>query len=62
MKAVAFTCALVEALAILIDSKHISPKEVKKGENPDNVKLNLVINGKGTPWIDDIRLLKAPLR
>jgi len=28
----------------------------KKGENPDNVKLNLVINGKGTAWIDNIRL------
>lgn len=35
---------------------------LKKGESPDNVKLNLVINGKGTVWIDDIRLLKGPLR
>ena len=34
---------------------------LKKGENPDNIKLNLVINGKGTVWIDDIRLLKGPL-
>ncbi|MFQ6008422.1 MAG: hypothetical protein ACE5K8_05645 [Candidatus Zixiibacteriota bacterium] len=34
---------------------------LKKGENPDNVKLNLVINGKGTAWIDDIRLLKGLL-
>jgi len=33
---------------------------LKAGENPDNVKLNLVINGKGTAWIDDIRLLKGP--
>jgi hypothetical protein len=32
---------------------------LKKGENPDNVKLNLVINGKGTAWIDDVRLLKG---
>jgi hypothetical protein len=39
-----------------------TPFFVKKGENPDNVKLNLVINGRGTAWIDDIRLLKAPLR
>ena len=38
------------------------PFFLKKGENPDNVKLNFVINGKGTAWIDDIRLLKAPLR
>ncbi len=35
---------------------------LKKGENPDNVKLNLVINGKGTAWIDDIRVLKGPLK
>lgn len=38
-----------------------TPFFLKKGENPDNVKLNLVINGKGTAWIDDIRLLKGPL-
>jgi len=31
---------------------------LRAGEDPDNVKLNLVIDGKGTVWIDDIRLLK----
>ncbi len=35
---------------------------LEKNQKPDNVKLNLVINGKGTVWIDDIHLLKAPLR
>ena len=35
---------------------------LKKKENPDNVKLNLVISGKGTAWIDDIKLLKRSLR
>lgn len=39
-----------------------TPFFLKKGENPDNVKLNLVINGKGAVWIDDIRLLKGPIR
>lgn len=39
-----------------------TPFFLQKGENPDNVKLNLVINGKGTVWIDDIRLLKGPLK
>jgi hypothetical protein len=34
---------------------------LRKGENPDTVRLNLVIDGKGTAWIDDIRLLKSPL-
>jgi len=28
------------------------------GENPNNIKLNLVIAGTGTVWIDDIRLVK----
>ncbi len=37
-----------------------TPFLLKKGENPDNIKLNLVIDGKGTVWIDDIRLLKGP--
>lgn len=35
---------------------------LKKDENPDNIRLNLVINGKGVAWIDDIRLLKGPLQ
>jgi|WetSurMetagenome_2_1015567.scaffolds.fasta_scaffold37829_2 hypothetical protein len=33
---------------------------LEKGQNPDNVKLNLVIDGKGTVWIDDIVILKGP--
>jgi len=39
-----------------------TPFLLKRGEKPDLVKLNLVINGKGTAWIDDIRLLKGPLQ
>jgi hypothetical protein len=35
---------------------------LKKGENPDNIKINVVVNGKGTVWIDDIHLVKAPLK
>jgi hypothetical protein len=38
-----------------------TPFLLKEGENPDNVKLNLVITGKGTVWIDDIRLVKGTL-
>ena len=34
----------------------------RKGENPDTVKLQLVIAGSGTVWIDDIRLIKGPPR
>lgn len=39
-----------------------TPFFLQKGENPDNVKLNLVIDGKGTAWIDDIRLVKGPIK
>ena len=38
-----------------------TPFFLKKGENPDNVRINIVINGKGTVWVDDIHLLKAPM-
>jgi len=38
------------------------PFFLREGQNPDNVKLNIVVNGTGTVWIDDIQLLKAPLR
>ena len=38
------------------------PFFLKKGEKPDYVKLNIVLNGTGTVWIDDVRLLKAPLQ
>lgn len=39
-----------------------TPFFLKKGEKPDIVKLNLVVDGKGTVWIDDVRLLKGPLQ
>jgi hypothetical protein len=39
-----------------------TPFFLKKGENPDNVKINIVVNGKGTVWVDDIHLLKTPMQ
>ena len=38
-----------------------TPFMFQKGQKPDKVVLNLVINGVGTVWIDDIVLSKAPL-
>jgi hypothetical protein len=38
-----------------------TPFFLRKGERPDYIKLNLVINGRGTAWIDDIKLVKGPL-
>jgi len=31
---------------------------LNKGERPDQIKLNVVVNGVGTIWIDDIHLSK----
>jgi len=42
-------------------SSQETPFSLKKGEDPDDIKLNLVINGTGTVWIDDIRLIRGPL-
>ena len=39
-----------------------TPFFFQKGQKPDKVTLNLVINGKGTVWIDDIVLSKEPLK
>jgi len=39
-----------------------TPFFLKKGEKPDIIKLNVVVNGKGIIWIDDIRLWKGPLQ
>lgn len=33
---------------------------LKEGEKPDLIRLNLVVDGKGTVWVDDIRLVKGP--
>jgi hypothetical protein len=35
------------------------PFFLKQGQNPDTVKLNVVVEGAGTVWIDDIVLLKS---
>jgi hypothetical protein len=39
-----------------------TPFFLKSGENPDNVKLNLVIAGSGIAWIDDVKLIRGPLQ
>ncbi|MBF0302452.1 MAG: hypothetical protein HQK73_05385, partial [Desulfamplus sp.] len=39
-----------------------TPFFLQKGENPNNAKLNLVVEGKGVVWIDDIYLFRGPLQ
>jgi len=38
-----------------------TPFFLQAGQKPDLIRLNLVVQGKGRVWIDDIRLLRAPL-
>ena len=38
-----------------------TPFIFQKGQNPDKIILNIVINGSGTVWVDDVVLSKAPL-
>lgn len=36
------------------------PFSVRKGQKPDVVRLNLILNGAGTVWVDDVHLHKIP--
>jgi hypothetical protein len=37
------------------------PFFLKKGQRPDLIKLNLVVEGRGKIWLKDVQLLKTPL-
>jgi hypothetical protein len=37
------------------------PFRLKKGQRPDLIKLNLVIEGRGRIWLRDVQVLKTPL-
>ena len=39
-----------------------TPFMLQKGQKLDKITLNIVINGKGTVWVDDIVLSKEPLK
>jgi len=38
-----------------------TPFILQKGQRPHKVTLNVIINGKGTVWIDNVVVSKAPL-
>jgi hypothetical protein len=38
------------------------PFYLKRGQKPDLVRLNLVVEGSGTIWIKDVHLLQTPLK
>ena len=39
-----------------------TPFFLQPGQKAKKATLNIVINGKGTIWVDDVRLLKKPLK
>jgi hypothetical protein len=41
-------------------SSYETPFRLKKGQRPDLVKLNLVVEGQGTVWIRSVELLEMP--
>jgi hypothetical protein len=58
-----FSKGMNDAVRQKMDWKTIqTPFMFQKGQRPDKVTLNLVINGKGTIWIDDIVLSREPLK
>lgn len=39
-----------------------TPFILQKGQRPDKITLNLVINGHGTVWVDDVVVMKTALQ
>jgi hypothetical protein len=39
-----------------------TPFFLQPGQSAKKATLNIVINGKGTVWVDDVQLLKEPLK
>ncbi len=37
------------------------PFYLRKGQCPDLIKLNVVVEGRGKLWLKDVHLLKTPL-
>jgi hypothetical protein len=57
-----FSRGMNDAVSGTMDWKTIqTPFMFRKGQTPDKLTLNLVINGKGTVWVDDIVLSAQPL-
>lgn len=42
-------------------AKVTTPFLFQTGQRPEKVTLNLIVNGKGTVWVDDIKLSKEKL-
>ncbi len=58
-----FSRGMNSAVTSTIDWKILqTPFVLQSGQRVNRVTMNIVINGKGTIWIDDARLLGQPLK
>lgn len=58
-----FSRSLNDAVSQKADWRTIqTPFLFQRGQRPDKVTLNIVINGKGTVWVDEIVLTKEALK
>jgi len=58
-----FSRGLTSTISGKSDWKEIStPFSVKKGEKIDKISFSIVLNGRGTIWIDGVKLLKSRLK
>ena len=56
-----FSRGLTDPLSGSVEWTHRQiPFFLKAGENPDRLKLNLVVEGSGTVWIDDVVVSTKP--
>jgi hypothetical protein len=58
-----FSRGLQDAVSGTVDWMHAeTPFLLQAGQKPSLVKLNVVVEGTGTVWVDDVRLTRGPLR
>ncbi len=57
-----FSRGLQDAVTGTVDWTSVeAPFLLQAGQKPSVVKLNVVVDGTGTVWVDDVRLMKGPL-
>ena len=57
-----FSKGYQQAVSGTVDwARYEIPFYLKRGQKPDLIKLNVVVEGQGTVWVRNVELLKTPL-
>ena len=57
-----FSKGYQQAVSGTVDwARYEIPFHLKRGQKPDLIKLNVVVEGPGTVWLRNVELLKTPL-